>query len=152
MVALREGDRQLARRSDVAEEDGGQGVALLLAAIPALQHCRNLLEPGHQDRATAGHHHDGAWIGGDNRAHKQVLLVGQCEAWQVGMLVAVVPHDDDRHVQLPSERCSFLHCRRDCAPWVLPTEAHLAANRGTNGKLSWNGSILLGPVGCIVDP
>ena len=68
------------------------------------------------------------------------------------MLVAEVAHDDHRHVRLPSECCSLLHRRQDCALWVLPTEAHLAANHGTNGKLSWNGSILLGPVGCIVDP
>ena len=76
MLATREGNRQLARRSDVAEEDVSQGVTLLLTTIPALQHGRNLVEPGHQDRATAGYHHDGTWIGGDNRAHKQVLLVG----------------------------------------------------------------------------
>src|SRR5207249_10816196 len=68
------------------------------------------------------------------------------------MLVAEVAHDDHRHVRRPSECCSFLHRRGDCTLWVLPTEAHLAANRGTQGKLSWNGSILLGPVGCIVDP
>ena len=68
------------------------------------------------------------------------------------MLVAVVAHDDHRHFRLPGERCRFLHRRRDCALWVLPTQAHLAANQGTNGKLSWKGSILLGPIGCIVDP
>ena len=46
LIATREGNRQLARRSDVAKQDVSKSIALLLAAIPALQHRRNPVEPG----------------------------------------------------------------------------------------------------------
>src|SRR6266487_2798772 len=72
VIATRKSNRQLTRRGDVAEKDVGQGVALLLTAVPAFQHGRDLVEP--------------------------VLLVGEREAWQVGVFVPVVSYDDDRHV------------------------------------------------------
>jgi len=99
---------QLAAWVDVAEEDVGQGVALLLAAIPALQHCRNLVEPGHRDRAAASHHHDRAGIGSSNCLDEQILFIRERDARPIGVFAPVVSHDDDRHIRLPGERCGLL--------------------------------------------
>src|SRR5207245_4942911 len=78
-LTARESDRQLARWSHIAKEDVSHGVAYLLAAIPALEYRRNLIEPGHQDRAPTGDDDDSTRIGGDNRLYKQILLVGERE-------------------------------------------------------------------------
>ena len=67
------------------------------------------------------------------------------------MLIAVVPHDDDRHVQPGGERGGLLHRRRDRICRVLPTQAHLAANQGSSGNLLSNRSMLLRPICRIVD-
>ena len=91
-------------------------------------------------------------LAASNGLHEQILLVGEREARQVGVLVPVVPHDDDRHIRPPGERCGFLHRRRNHVRRVLPAQAYLAANQTSSGKLPGNGSILLRSVGCIVDP
>src|SRR5438067_11448507 len=67
------------------------------------------------------------------------------------MLAPVVAHDDDCHVRPGGERCGLLHSWWNRVVRMFPTQAHLATNQSRNGKRPWNGSVLLWPIGGIVD-
>src|SRR6266699_4680035 len=151
VIATRKSDRQLTRRGDVAENDVGQRVALLLTAVPALQHGRDLVEPRHQGRSTSSQHHNCARIGSNDDLDEQILLVGEGEARQVGVFVPVGSYDNDRHVRPGGQRCGLLHRRRYRVRRVLPAQAYLAANHSRSRNLPRKRGVLLRSIGCILD-
>src|SRR5204863_301107 len=91
-----EGDRQLPGRVDVAEQHGGQGVAVLFTRIPRLDDGRHRPDPRHEHRSTAVDHDDGVRVGGGDRPAQLVVVAGQGQVRAVGALLLVITHDDDR--------------------------------------------------------
>ena len=110
MVSDREGvstpyERQLARRSHVAEEHVGDGVAALLPRVPGHEHRRHVAEPRHRDRAAALEHDDGARVERRDVGDELILAAREVEADAVAgadEALALVgggePDDDDRGV------------------------------------------------------
>ena len=73
-------------------------MAELLAREPAEQHRGDVLSPGHLDRATGVHHHDGAWAGGRDGPDEVVLATGEGERGAVEALgLDPVGGADDDH-------------------------------------------------------
>ena len=71
---------QLSFRVMFAEEDLSYRGAALLARIPAIHHCRNIIKPTrHIHAPAASEHHDGARIGCCHRTHQRILPPGQVE-------------------------------------------------------------------------
>src|SRR5271157_6123233 len=58
-LALREGDGELAGGVDVSEEEGGDRLCAADPWVPRLEHRRDLVDPGHQDRASILEDDDG---------------------------------------------------------------------------------------------
>ncbi len=99
LVALGERDRQLARGVGVAEEDRGECMAALLAAVPHVDESRSFVEPGgHGDRIACVEHDDGTGIGLLDGFDQSVLAGGQIHGCYIEALafvfVVAADHDD----------------------------------------------------------
>ena len=112
----REGDRQLARRVDVTEQDLRESGAALLAKVPTLQDCRHLghQRPNRQRSAVEQHDHHGL-AKGHNLVHQLRLAAQEFQAVPIaevagppaltaGGLVAPQHQDGDVRLACSSNR------------------------------------------------
>ena len=99
---LREGERQAARRVDVAEQHVGQGIAALLARVPELHDRRHPVGPLHCDRRAGVDDDHRARIDRGDPLDQVRLAARQREVGTVatlGLPLVIEPDDDDGHVR-----------------------------------------------------
>jgi hypothetical protein len=94
--ALREGDRQAARRIDLAGQHAGDRLAAAGPRIPGLDHGAHLGKPRHQHRTAGLQHHGGLGVGGGDGVDQGVLVVGQGQGIVLGLGGPLVGEDDDQ--------------------------------------------------------
>src|SRR3954451_21617855 len=97
-VTARERHGQPAGGVDVAEEDAGDGLAVLLARVPGLQDGAYVVAPRREGRPAGVEHDDGPRVGGGDGLDERVLVAGQLERRQGGALGADVVDENDGHV------------------------------------------------------
>ena len=112
----REGDGQLAGRVDVAEEQGRERGAVLLARVPGLHDRPDLTEPRHAHRAGRVEHHDRVRVDGGHGLDQRVRGRVDPDAVQVGALALAVPGEHHRGVGGPGRGDGLVEQRGGVLP------------------------------------